>query len=309
MSYRNKKNSNKGTGYMRKERAAGYGFVLPALLFLALIVIYPLFYNITMSFLDVTLETFNGTKDWIGFANYIAVFKMPMFGKAVFNTFLFTIVSLVFQFVIGFGLALLFAKKFVLSNISRGLLMVCWLVPAIVFASVWKWIFAGDTSGILNYILMTIGIIKEPIAWLTTKTGAMTALIITNIWRGVPFNMLLLATGLTTLPMDIFESAAIDGANRVQSFIKITLPLMKPTIISVITLGFIYTFKAFDLIYIMTNGGPLDSTQILATASYKLTFANYEFGQGAAVANIMLLILAVIGYINLKFMEKDEVGN
>lgn len=294
---------------MRKERAAGYGFVLPALLFLALIVIYPLFYNITMSFLDVTLETFNGTKDWIGFANYIAVFKMPMFGKAVFNTFLFTIVSLVFQFVIGFGLALLFAKKFVLSNISRGLLMVCWLVPAIVFASVWKWIFAGDTSGILNYILMTIGIIKEPIAWLTTKTGAMTALIITNIWRGVPFNMLLLATGLTTLPMDIFESAAIDGANRVQRFIKITLPLMKPTIISVITLGFIYTFKAFDLIYIMTNGGPLDSTQILATASYKLTFANYEFGQGAAVANIMLLILAVIGYINLKFMEKDEVGN
>ena len=256
--------------YTKREIMAGYCFILPAAVFLALIVIYPLIYNLSMSFHEVTLETFRGEQPFIGLENYREVLAR-------------------------------------LSKISRGLLMVCWLVPVIVFASVWKWIFAGDGSGILNYFLTQLHIVKAPVSWLTTERGAMTALIITNIWRGVPFNMLLLATGLTTLPEELFEAAAIDGANRIQRFCHITLPLLKPTILSVVTLGFIYTFKAFDLIYIMTNGGPLDSTQILATASYKLTFSNFEFGQGAAVANIMLILLLVVAIFNLKLMEKEEV--
>ena len=185
--------------------------------------------------------------------------------------------------------------------------MVCWLIPVLVFASLFKWIFAGDGSGIINYFLTQLGLIKEPIPWLTSPKSAMSALIISNIWRGVPFNMILLATGLTTLPKELYEAAEIDGASKPQSFAYITLPLLKPTIISVITLGFIYTFKAFDMIYIMTSGGPLDSTQILATASYKLTFDSFEFGQGAAVANVMLIVLCIVGFINLKFMDKDEV--
>lgn len=294
-------------GYSKSERIAGYCFILPAVIFLGLIVIYPLIYNILMSFRDVTMATFNGEQQFIGFENYRKVIAMPMFKKAFYNTFYFTVMSIIFQFIIGFGMAILFSKKFFLNKVARGLLMVCWLIPVIVFASLFKWIFAGDGSGIINYFLMQLGFIKEPISWLTTPNGAMTSLIISNIWRGVPFNMLLLATGITTLPQDVYEAADIDGASKVQSFIHITLPLLKPTIISVITLGFIYTFKAFDLIYIMTNGGPLDSTQILATASYKLTFDNFEFGQGAAVANIMLIVLSFVGYLNLKFMEKDEV--
>ena len=293
--------------YTKREIMAGYCFILPAAVFLALIVIYPLIYNLSMSFHEVTLETFRGGQPFIGLENYKEVLAMPMVRKAIWNTIYFTVMSIIFQFVIGFALALLFSKAFRLSKISRGLLMVCWLVPVIVFASVWKWIFAGDGSGILNYFLTQLHIVKAPVSWLTTERGAMTALIITNIWRGVPSNMLLLATGLTTLPEELFEAAAIDGANRIQRFRHITLPLLKPTILSVVTLGFIYTFKAFDLIYIMTNGGPLDSTQILATASYKLTFSNFEFGQGAAVANIMLILLLVVAIFNLKLMEKDEV--
>ncbi len=302
-----KKKRHVSDGYTKSEKISGYGFVLPATVFLLLIVIFPLVYNISMSFREVTLDTLNGNQAFIGLQNYKEVLMMPMVRKAIFNTIFFTVMSILFQFIIGFALALLFSKNFRLSNASRGLLMVCWLVPAIVFSSVWKWIFAGDGSGILNYFLMQLHLIDAPVSWLTTERGAMAALIITNIWRGVPFNMLLLATGLTTLPEEVFESASIDGASEVKSFFYITLPLLKPTILSVITLGFIYTFKAFDLIYIMTNGGPLNSTQILATASYKLTFSNFELGQGAAVANIMLLILSVIGYLNLKLMEKDEV--
>lgn len=290
-----------------KEKRAGYAFVLPAIIFLLLLVIYPLFYNITMSFRDVTLQTFNGEQEFVGLQNYIDVLSMPVVRRAIFNTIFFTVVSLIFQFIIGFALALLFSQKYALAKISRGLLMVCWLIPVIVFASIWKWIFAGDTSGILNYILMQIHVIDEPISWLTTPNGAMAALIISNIWRGVPFNMLLLATGITTLPSDVFEAAVVDGASKVQSFFKITVPLLKPTIISVITLGFINTFKVFDLIFVMTKGGPLDSTQILATESYKMSFTNFEFGQGAAVANIMLILMLIVGFVNLKLTEKEGV--
>ena len=237
--------------------------------------------------------------------NYVDVLAMPVVRKAIFNTLFFTVVSLIFQFVIGFALALLFAKKYGLSELSRGLLMVCWLIPVLVFATIWKWIFAGDTSGILNYILIQLHVIETPIRWLTTTNGAMTALIIANIWRGVPFNMLLLATGLTTLPMDVFEAAAIDGASKCQRFFRITIPLLKSTIISVITLGFINTFKVFDLIYVMTKGGPLDSTQILSTVSYKMSFSNFEFGQGAAVANIMLVLMLIVGFFHLKITDRE----
>ena len=174
-----------------KEKRAGYAFVLPAILFLLLLVLYPLTYNITMSFRDVTLKTFNAEQEFVGLKNYVDVLAMPVVRKAIFNTLFFTVVSLIFQFVIGFALALLFAKKYGLSELSRGLLMVCWLIPVLVFATIWKWIFAGDTSGILNYILIQLHVIETPIRWLTTTNGAMTALIIANIWRGVPFNMLL----------------------------------------------------------------------------------------------------------------------
>ena len=139
-----------------KEKRAGYAFVLPAILFLLLLVLYPLTYNITMSFRDVTLKTFNAEQEFVGLKNYVDVLAMPVVRKAIFNTLFFTVVSLIFQFVIGFALALLFAKKYGLSELSRGLLMVCWLIPVLVFATIWKWIFAGDTSGILNYILIQL---------------------------------------------------------------------------------------------------------------------------------------------------------
>jgi multiple sugar transport system permease protein len=185
--------------------------------------------------------------------------------------------------------------------------MVCWLIPTIVSASVWQWMYAGDISGILNYLLLKIHAIQEPISWMPSATGAMWALIITNVWKGVPFNMLLLSTALTTLPQDILEAAAIDGAGKVKRFLYITMPMLRPAIVGVITLGFIYTFKTFELIYIMTKGGPVNATENLATVSYQLTFRNFQFSQGAAVANFMMFLLIIFGIISLKFMDKDEV--
>lgn len=292
---------------VQREKLIAYAFVLPALIFLLGFVLYPIIYNFTMSFQTVNIKTLNTDKPFAAFKNYQTIFQMPLFYKALWNTLYFSVVCILFQFAIGFGLALVFSRQFLLNQFSRGVLLVCWLVPTLVAASTWKWIFAGDSSGVLNYICMSVGLIQKPIPWLTSQDGAMSALIISNIWRGIPFNMLLLATALTTLPSDIYEAATIDGATSIQRFKSITLPLLKPSIISVITLGFIYTFKAFELIYIMTNGGPINATENLATISYKFAFVDFEFGLSAAVANIMMLILVVIAMVNLKFVGQDEV--
>ncbi len=299
----NMKNSMKNA-----DMRAGYLFTMPALLFLVGFILFPIGYNIAISFKEVNMMTLNGVQPFNGLENYAAVVQDKIFSKAFLNTMIFTVASLIFQFLIGFGLALLFSKDFPGNKLARGLMLICWLVPLMAVASVWKWIFASDSSGIINYILLKMHLIREPVAWLLNAKSAMFALVFTNIWRGVPFNMMLIATGLTMLPADVFEAAAIDGAGKWQKFKYMTVPLLKPTLLSVLTLGFIYTFKTFDLVYIMTGGGPLNGTEILATMSYGLTFDDFEFGQGSAVANIMLLVLLAVGMINIKMTNQEEAA-
>lgn len=295
-------------GTRLRETAVGYAFTMPAVLFVVLLVIYPLGYNVLLSFKNVTLSNFNGKQDFIGLKNYIQLFQDKIFRRAVVNTLVFTVASIIFQMIIGFFLALLFSKNFPLCNLARGLLMVCWLIPVMSFATLFKWIFAGNESGILNYFMMRIGLIEKPISWLTNGTTAMIALILANIWRGVPFNMMLISSGMTTIPGDIYDACKVDGVSKLNEILHVTIPLLKPTLISTVTLGFVYTFKAFDLIYVMTNGGPLNMTQVLATLSYKYTFNDFNFSLGAAAADVMLLILTVVGFFNLKAMDMDEVS-
>jgi multiple sugar transport system permease protein len=164
--------------------------------------------------------------------------------------------------------------------------------------------FSTDV-GIINFILRNLGIIHQNIEWLTNTKTAMPAVIFSNIWIGIPFNMILIATGLTTIPKELYESAAIDGANKLQTFRKITIPLLKPTMESVLILGFIYTFKVYDLVYVMTSGGPVNSTQLLSTYSYKLSFSMFKYSQGAAVANILFIILFIVSLIYLKYVYTE----
>ena len=304
----NKEKNSRFRGTRLREKAAGYAFTMPAVLFVVLLVIYPLGYNVLLSFKNVTLRNFNGKQDLIGLQNYIQLFGDKVFRRAVVNTLVFTVASIVFQMIIGFFLALLFSKSFPLCNLARGLLMVCWLIPVMSFATLFKWIFAGNESGILNYFMLRIGLIQKPISWLTNGTTAMAALILANIWRGVPFNMMLISSGMTTIPGDIYDACKVDGVSKWNEILHVTIPLLKPTLVSTVTLGSVYTFKAFDLIYVMTNGGPLNMTQVLATLSYKYTFNDFNFSIGAAAADVMLLILMVVGFFNLKAMEVDEVS-
>lgn len=289
-----------------KYENVGLLFALPAFVYMLIIVGYPIISNIVLSVQDVTVKNLaRGTKNFVGLDNYIALFGDEVFRLTISNTLKFTVYSLLFQFIIGFALAVFFNKNFSFAKPVRGLLMIPWMIPMTVTALIFKFIFSTDV-GIINYLLRSLGIISENIEWLTNPNIAMGCVIFANIWIGIPFNTILLSTGLTTIPQELYESAAMDGANGFQRFIKITLPLLRSTIESVLVLGFIYTFKCYDLVYVMTSGGPVNSTHLMSTYSYKLSFEMFDYSMGSAAANVLLVILMVVGMVYLKITMEGE---
>jgi len=285
----------------------GLLYALPAFLYMLFFVGFPIVSNLILSLQNVTVRNLvRGSRDFIGFDNYIKLMHDPVFLRAMFNTLLFTVSCLVVQFVIGFALALLFQKDFSFARPVRGLLMIPWMIPMTVTALIFKFMFSTDV-GIINYFLKSAGVITENIQWLTSPATAMTAVITANIWIGIPFNTILISTGLTTIPLELYESAAIDGANGRQKFFKITLPLMRTTIESLLVLGFIYTFKVYDMVYVMTGGGPVNSTHLLSTYSYKLSFEMFQYSLGSSAANVLLVILLLVGVVYLKITMKGEM--
>ncbi|MDE6845988.1 MAG: sugar ABC transporter permease [Lachnospiraceae bacterium] len=285
----------------------GIFFVLPAFLYMLIFVGYPIIRNIILSFQDVNAGNLvRGTKNFVMFNNYLELIGDSVFKTSLFNTLRYTVLCLVFQFVIGFALALFFNRKFAFAKPIRGILLVPWMIPVTVTALMFKLLFATDI-GVINFILRSLHLINKNVEWLTTPGTAMFALICANVWIGIPFNMILISTGLTTIPKELYESSSIDGANKVQTFMRITLPLLKPTIESVLILGFIYTFKVYDLVYVMTSGGPVNSTHMLSTYSYKLSFEMFKYSKGSAVANVLLVILLIVGVFYIKATTEEEV--
>ncbi len=267
---------------------------------------YPLIYNIILSFKNVNVKTFaSGTSVFIGFQNYIELFQNETFRLVLKNTFVFTIFCLLFQFTIGFIFALFFSQKFTLAGPIRGMVLVGYMMPMSVTALLGKNMF-DVSSGVINDLLAKLHLINAPVEWLLGGGTAMAAVIAVNCWVGIPFNMLLLTSGLTGISQELYESASVDGATWGQRFRYITLPLMKPAIMSVLMLGFIYTFKAFDLMFIMTSGGPLNATDVLGTYSYTLSFKQYEFSRGSATAMVLFCCLFVIGLFYLRLISKEE---
>ena len=284
----------------------GLLFALPAFIYMLVFVGYPIISNIILSLQDVTVANLSrGEKHFIGLENYVKLFHDEVFLRSMWNTLLFTVSCLVFQFLIGFALALLFNKNFRLSKPVRGFLMIPWMIPMTVTALIFKLMFATDI-GVVNYFLRSVGLISKDIEWLTSSKTAMLVVIIANIWIGIPFNTILISTGLTTIPQELYESAAIDGANGRQAFFRITVPLLRRTIESVLVLGFIYTFKVYDLVYVMTSGGPVNSTHLLSTYSYKQSFELFNYSVGSAVANMLLVILLLVGIVYLRITMSGE---
>ncbi|PWM35184.1 MAG: sugar ABC transporter permease [Clostridiales bacterium] len=294
--------------FFKRGKWVDYTFLLPAVLFIAVLMIYPIWYSIDMGFRDVTLKNFvSGDQPFVFLKNFQAVLSDRFFKNALGNTFVFVFVCLVFHFLFGFAFALYFNKNFKGAKWMRALLLIAWMNPTVITGTIFEWILAGDI-GILNYMLTSLGIIPHAINFLSSAQTALGSIIFANIWVGIPFNMIILLSGLQGIPGELYESAVIDGAGAWRRFRDITWPMMLPTISVLFLLGFIYTFKVFDLIYAMTKGGPANSSQILSYYSYEKSFTMFRFGEGAAASNISFLIIIALALIYVHISKKEDVA-
>lgn len=290
---------------MRTSRWAAWLFLLPLLVFLLAGYAYPLYRNVELSLRDYTVRSFvQGGAPFTGLANYRAIFDDPTFVPAVTHTVVFTVASLVFQFTIGMALAVFFHQHFRLGATLRALFLVPWLLPLIVSASTWSWLLNSE-AGVVNAVLRSLGL--DPVHWLTSPGWSLVSVIVANIWIGVPFNLVLLYSGLQGIPAQIHEAAALDGANAWQRFWRMTFPLLRPVSAITLLLGLVYTLKVFDIIWIMTRGGPADSSTTLATWSYQLGFGSLlpKFGPGAAVGNLLILAALAFGLVYIRAVRRQ----
>ena len=289
----------------RDGRWAAWAFLAPVALYLLAFYAYPLFRNLDLSLRDYTVRSFvRGGAPFAGLGNYRTVLADPAFGPALAHTVIFTLVSLIFQFTLGLALAVFFHQHFRLSATLRALFLVPWLLPLIVSASTWSWMLNTD-SGIVNAVLHAVGI--GPVNWLTSPSWSLTSVIIANIWIGVPFNLVVLYSGLQSIPAGLYEAAALDGAGAWRRFWSITFPLLRPVSAITLLLGLVYTLKVFDIIWIMTRGGPTDASTTFATWSYKLSFGNLlpQFGPGAAVGNLLIVMALLFGLLYIRIQRQQ----
>ncbi|HKT57205.1 MAG TPA: sugar ABC transporter permease [Microbacterium sp.] len=290
----------------RRAQLTAWGFAAPVVVYLALFYAYPLYKNVDLSLRHYTVRSFiTGDAPFVGLQNFAAIIGNPTFWPSMLTTAIFVFVSIAFQFAIGLALAVFFFKSFRLNGFLRALFLVPWLLPLLVSASTWSWMFNSD-SGIVNSFLEAFGI--GQINWLTSPQWSLTAVLVANIWIGIPFNLVIMYSGLQGISPDLYEAASLDGANGRQRFWRITFPLLRPVTTITLLLGFVYTLKVFDIIWIMTRGGPATSSTTLAIWSYQLGFGSLlpDFSSAATVGNVLIIIALIFGLSYARMQRRAE---
>ncbi|WP_369018496.1 sugar ABC transporter permease [Thermatribacter velox] len=289
---------------MKIPRTTLFLFLLPSLALIFIFGVYPVAYNIFLSLKDVNLISYiRGTAKDVGSLNYRTVLNDSLFWRALYNTIVFTLLSIALQMVVGFLLALLFNYEFPLKGFLQALVMIPWVMPIMVSGSFFRW-FLND-NGFLNNLLASLNWIREPVRWITSEKTVIYSLTAVNVWLGIPFNFILLYTGMQQIPEELYESADIDGAAGWQKVLYITLPMLRPVIVATFILGCILTFKVFDLVWIVTRGGPGGASHLLSTFSYSLAFDRFQFGKSAAVLVLMqIIVILFVGFSNRIRLEE-----
>jgi multiple sugar transport system permease protein len=292
-------------GARRRRALLNWAFVAPAVLYMLAFFGYPLVRNVLMSFQHYTPSTFfTGRAPFNGLDNWRTVLHGGLFGDALWQTLLFTVGSLLGQFLIGLALAVFFTRRFPLSGTVRSLLLLPWLIPMVVSGTLWRRLLDQD-GGVINRFLESTGLTDGHTPWLNSPSMALMSVILVNIWIGIPFNMVILYGGLQEIPRDVLEAASIDGASAWRTFRTVTVPMLRPVITVVLVLGFMSTVKILDLILVLTGGGPADATQTLGTQTYQLSFVQLDFGAGAVVGNVLIAISAVFAVFYLRANRND----
>ncbi|AOL34886.1 carbohydrate ABC transporter permease [Geobacillus thermoleovorans] len=246
--------------------------------------------------------------NFVGLKHYKDSFSDMRLWKALWNTTFFTVVSVAIELVLGLGIALLINKAFFGRGVVRATILIPWAIPTAVSALMWKFLYDGQ-NGIVAHYFETIGLVDRMGDLLTTEAGAMFAVIFADVWKTTPYMALLLLAGLQTIPSSLYEAASIDGATKWQQFTQITLPLLKSSILVALLFRTLDAFRVFDLIYVLTGGGPANSTETISILAYKVMFSQTNFGAGSALAVIVFLCVAVISMIYIRWLGKDLLSD
>ncbi len=287
------------------ERAWGYLLASPAFFLVGLVAIAPIAAALWLS-LHRRLPVF-GVEEFVGAWNYLQLWSDDRFWAACRTTLYFTVLSVATELLLGFGLAIL------LDGLTNGagksprwaqvMIVVPWAIPTVVSAQIWAWLYQPD-YGLLNYLLHRVNLITAPIDWLADPDWAIHAAVVMDVWKTAPFAVLLLLAGLKTIPRDLYAAARVDGAGAWQQFRHITLPLLMPVVVIVLVFRTMDAVRVFDAVYVLTGGGPGNSTETLSIYAYKTLFQTLQFGYGSALATAMFLIVAALSSLYLLLLRR-----
>ncbi len=287
-----------------REILAGYAYLIPAAVCLAGTVGFPILKAIHMSLYQHVLIR-PQEYGFIGLGNYARLLRDDVFWLTLRNSFVWVFGSVSLQFLGGFAAALLLHPAFRGRALVRTITLIPWVIPGVVVALVWEWLYQPN-YGVFNDLLLRLGWITERVAWLSDPNLAMPAVIATNVWRGIPFFAVMLLAGLQAIPDHLYEAARVDGAGVVQRFWHLTLPLLRPTIVVATATRTIWTFNYADLIFVMTNGGPANATQITSTYTLLQAYSNLDFGYAATLSVALLLIMLTFTVLYLRVTRGIE---
>lgn len=276
---------------MKGEAKEGFLFFLPALIIFILLILYPLINAIWISFRNY--NWFIGKNEFIGIGNYVKLLSDPIFWNATKNTLIWTIFSLTGQLIIATVAALLLNTKFGSKRVLRSIFIFPWVLPTVVAALAWRAMY-HEFWGVISYVLHYVGLTANRVNLLSLTSTSLNAAIVVNIWRGFPLMMVMILAGLQGIPKEIYEAADIDGASQFKKLIYITFPMLRQIIAIMVLFRTIWIFNFFDLVWLLTRGGPASSSETLPILIYLKSFGSYEFGNASSVAIMMLIMLTVI---------------
>jgi len=286
---------------MKSRSYLPYYFIAPAAIIIFGIALYPILHTFYISLHQINLKFPDLGMSFIWFENYIRLFRDVRAMSALLNTIFFTVSTVALELIFGMIIALLMDRALRFRGILRATVLIPWAMPTVVAAMLWRWMY-NDQSGIINAILVATGVTTEYLQFLAEPALAWVAVIVTEVWKTTPFMALLLLAGLQVIPREVYEASAIDGASKIRTFFTITLPLIKPVLLVALLFRTLDAFRVFDVIFVMTGGGPGNSTESLSLYTYKTMFGALDFGYGSALSILTFVCVILISVLYIKFI-------
>ena len=291
------------TGQLTR-RQLGILLCVPALLMILGVVGYPLIYSIVITFYNMNFARAGIGPQFVGLENYARVFDRPEFWRAFLRSATFVAYDLLIGMPLGLAIAILLNQRFMLRGVARAAILLPYVLSGTVLGLIWKWIY-NPNHGALNALLYQLGLIPDYVAWLAEPRRALQMVILVNLWQGTPWAIIMYLAGLQSIPVELYDAAKVDGASALQTVLRVTLPLLTPITLAMLVLKTVWTFKVFDIVWVLTGGGPASATQVVSYYIYYSSFNQLKFGYASAMSYVLLGIILVLVIIYYRLIQRD----